>query len=223
MPGPQTVSIVGAHGAIARLTTPLLVAQGRSVRGLVRSDDQFDDVRADGAEPVRCDVETASPDEIDAALEGSDVVIFAAGAGPGSGAERKLTMDRDGAIAALRSAVRVGADRFVIVSAMGADDPPPGERGEDDEVFDVYLRAKAAADDAVRDAEIGWTIVRPGKLTDDEPTGAVDLGDSVGRGEIPRADVAAVLAELVETGHGIGATFEVVAGDVPIADAVSHL
>ncbi|WP_420450568.1 SDR family oxidoreductase [Ilumatobacter sp.] len=223
------VSIVGAHGQIARLLTAKLAARGHSVRGLVRSEDQFDDLRSDGAEPVLCDVEAAGqdaddgPDEIDRALDGSDIVVFAAGSGPGSGAERKQTMDRDGAIASLRSAVRVGADRFVMISAMGADDPPLGVRGDDDDVFDVYLRAKAAADDAVREAEIAETIVRPGRLTDDEPAGSVELGTSVGRGEIPRADVAEVVAQLVETGRGRGATFELVGGALPIVDAILTL
>jgi len=212
------VSIVGGHGSIARLLTPMLCAGGHTVRGLVRSADQFDDLRADGAEPVLCDVESAVPDELDAALTGSDVVVFAAGSGPGSGPERKQTMDRDGAIASVRSAVRLGANRFIMVSSMGADDPP-----EDHETFSVYLRAKAAADEAARAADIDATIVRPGALSDDPAAGAVRIADSTGRGEIPRSDVAAVLAEMITSGHGRGSTFELIAGDTPIADAVAAL
>ncbi|MEQ8842064.1 MAG: SDR family oxidoreductase [Acidimicrobiales bacterium] len=212
------VSIVGGHGSIARLLTPLLSTRGCTVRGLVRDETQFGDLRDDGAEPVLCDLESASDDDIDDALDGSDVVVFAAGAGPDSGPERKKSLDRDGAIASVRSAVRVGADRFLIISSMGADDPP-----QDDENFSVYLRAKAEADDAVREATIDGTIIRPGALTDDEPTGRVRIGGSVGRGEIPRADVAAVLAAVIDTGRGRNVTFEVIGGETSVAEAVSTL
>lgn len=212
------VSIVGGHGSIARLLTPLLTASGHAVRGLVRAEDQFDDLRADGAEPMLCDLESINDDELDTALASSDVVVFAAGAGPDSGPERKKTLDRDGAIKSVRSAARVGADRFVIVSSMGADDPP-----QDDENFSVYLRAKAAADEAAREADIDATVVRPGALTDEGPTGSVNIAESTGRGEISRADVAAVLAELIATDQGRNTTFELIGGDTSIADAVSAL
>lgn len=215
---PAVVSVVGGHGSVARLLTPLLTARGFTVRGLVRSEDQFDDLRTDGARPVRCDLETDGDDVLDAALESSTIVVFAAGAGAGSGPERKKTLDRDGAVRSVHAAVRAGADRFVIVSSMGADAPP-----DDDETFSVYLRAKADADDAARAADIDSTIVRPGALTDDDPTGAVRIADSTGRGEISRADVAAVLAELIVSGSGRNTTFELIAGDTPIADAVAAL
>lgn len=210
------VSVLGAHGQIARQLTPLLVGRGHVVRGLVRSQDQFDDIRSDGGEPVLCDLESTTDGQLDEALAGSDAVVFAAGAGPGSGPERKRSLDRDGAIAAVQSAVRVGVEHFVIVSSMGADDPP-----QDDEDFSVYLRAKAAADDAVRAADIAHTIVRPAALTDDDASGMVSIGQSVDRGEIPRADVAAVLAEFVDRRSGGRTTVEVVSGDQPISEAVT--
>ncbi len=211
------VSIVGGHGGIARQLTPLLRERGHTVRGLIRNSAQMADLRADGAEPVVCDLERSGPDDVDEALDGSDVVVFAAGAGPDSGPERKKSLDRDGAIEALRSAVRVGAERFVIVSSMGTDDPP-----EDGDDFSVYLRAKAAADEAVRAAEIAHTIVRPGRLTDDEPTGRVEVGESVEPGSIPRGDVARLLAEVVDRPSAASARFEVVSGATPIADAVKR-
>ena len=210
------VSIVGGHGSIARLLTRRLVATGTTVRGLVRDEAQFDDLRDDGAEPVLCDLEAASDGDLDTALAASDVVVFAAGAGAGSGPERKENLDRDGAIKSVRAAMRVGADRFVIISSMGADDPP-----DDDETFSVYLRAKAAADEAVRAAMIDATIIRPGSLTDDDPTGKVSIAESTGRGEIPRADVAAVLATLIAADALRNTTFELVGGDTPIAEAVN--
>lgn len=212
------VSIVGGHGSIARLLTPRLASMGHTVRGLVRDEGQFDDLRSDGAEPVLLDVEASSDDEFDVALADSDVVVFAAGAGPGSGPERKNSLDRDGAIDAVHAAERIGADRFVIISSMGADDPP-----DDDETFSVYLRAKAAADEVARAADIDATIVRPGGLTDDAPTGSVRIAASTGRGEIARSDVATVLAALIDTDRGRNTTVEVIAGDIPVAAAVANL
>lgn len=212
------ISIVGGHGSIARQLTQLLTSRGHTVRGLVRDEDQFDDLRSDGAAPVLCDLESVSDADLDSALHASDVVVFAAGAGAGSGPERKKSLDRDGAINSVRSAVRVDAERFVIISSMGADDPP-----DDDGSFSIYLRAKAAADEVARDADIDATVVRPGGLTDDVPTGSVHIAESTGRGEIPRADVAAVLAELIDTDRGRNVTFELIGGDTHVADAVSAL
>lgn len=218
----KQISIVGGHGQIARHLTQQLVHRGHDVRGLVRSEDQFDDLRSDGAEPVRCDLEAVGEADIDTALEGSDIVVFAAGAGPDSGPERKNALDRDGAITSVESAVRVGAERFVVISSMGADDPP-----DDDATFSIYLRAKHDADTAVRAAcdrsDLGYVIVRPGKLTNDESTGSVQVAEHADRAEIPRVDVAEVVAELIDSGYGDGSTFEVVSGSTPIADAVRSL
>lgn len=218
----KQISIVGGHGQIARLLSRKLTERGHQVRGIVRSPDQFDDLRDDGTEPALCDLETAGQSDLDEALAGSDVVVFAAGAGPNSGPERKRSLDRDGAIRSVESAVRVGAEHFVIISSMGAGDPP-----DDDDDFSVYLRAKHDADTAVRAAsdhsDIGHTVVRPGKLTDDEPTGTVQLAEHADRAEISRHDVAEVLAELIDSGSGRNVTFEVVSGRVAIADAVRSL
>lgn len=218
----QQVTIVGGHGQIARILTRKLVERGRRVRGLVRSEDQFDDIRADDATPSLCDVEVADISEIENAFGGSDVVVFAAGSGPDADAERKRSMDRDGAIKSIDAAVRVGASRFVMLSSMGADDPP-----DDDETFSVYLRAKHDADEEARATTgrfaLEHVIVRPGKLTDDEATGSVQVGEHTGMGEIARTDVAEVLAEVIDSGCGDGTTFEVITGSTPISEALSAL
>lgn len=120
----KQITIVGGHGQIARTLSRKLVERGHGVRGVIRSKNQVADLRADGAEAVLCDIEQADAAEFDDALSGSDVVVFAAGAGPNSGAERKKSLDRDGAIASVEAAVRVGASRFVIISSMGAGNPP---------------------------------------------------------------------------------------------------
>ncbi|HEV3378477.1 MAG TPA: SDR family oxidoreductase, partial [Thermoleophilaceae bacterium] len=159
------VVIAGGHGKIGRRLARLLVARGDRVRGLIRNPDHSEDLRADGSEPVLCDLEPADVSSVAEAVSGADAVVFAAGAGPGSGAERKLTMDRDGAIKLLSAAQQAGVPRYVIVSSVGAESPPDG-----DDVFSVYLRAKAEADQALMDSDRDWTVVRPGMLTDEPGT-----------------------------------------------------
>src|SRR5687768_16051562 len=154
------VAIAGAHGKVARRLTKLLVTRGDRVRGLIRNPDHAPDLRADGSDPVVCDLEVAAADEVAAAIAGSDAVVFAAGAGPGSGSERKLTVDRDGAIKLLEATKAAGVERYVIISSIGAENPPDGN-----DVFSVYLRAKAEADRAVMSSDRAWTVVRPVRLT----------------------------------------------------------
>jgi uncharacterized protein YbjT (DUF2867 family) len=209
------VVIAGAHGQIGRRLARLLAARGDSVRGLIRNPDHSDDVRSDGAEPVVCDLESASTDEVASAVSGAGAVVFAAGAGPGSGAERKLTMDRDGAVKLLEAAQSAGVPRYVIVSSVGAESPPGG-----DDVFSVYLRAKAEADRALMESDTDWTVVRPGMLTDDPGTGHVRIQEEPVRAEVPRDDVAAVLAAVVDESRAVSKVLYVVGGDDPIMDAL---
>jgi uncharacterized protein YbjT (DUF2867 family) len=164
------------------------------------------------------DLEHASEDDVAQAIAGADAVVFAAGAGPGSGPERKDTMDYGGAVKLIAAAKQVGAARYVIVSSMGADADAAGE-----DTFQVYLRAKGRADDAVRASGLDWTVVRPGRLTNDAGTGRVNLASEVPRGEISRDDVAAVIAEALGAPNTIGVTADLVGGDVPIAQAVEAL
>jgi uncharacterized protein YbjT (DUF2867 family) len=206
------VAIAGGHGQIARRLTTLLAARGDQVRGLIRNPDHADDLRADGAEPVLLDLESAGVEEVAAAVEGADAVVFAAGAGPGSGAERKWTMDRDGAIKLLEAS---GNARYVIVSSIGTDNPPEG-----DDVFSVYLRAKAEADAAVAATDREWTIVRPGSLTTDPGTGRATISVDPVRDRVAREDVAAVLAAVLAEPRSVGKTLYVVRGDDPIDEAL---
>ena len=206
------VAIAGGHGQIARRLTTLLVARGDQVRGLIRNPDHADDLRADGAEPVLLDLESAGVEEVAAAVEGADAVVFAAGAGPGSGAERKWTIDRDGAIKLLQAS---GNARYVIVSSIGTDNPPDG-----DDVFSVYLRAKAEADAAVAATDRDWTIVRPGSLTTDPGAGRATISVEPVRDRVAREDVAAVLAAVLAEPRSVGKTLYVVAGGDPIGEAL---
>ncbi|QZH64097.1 NAD(P)H-binding protein [Mycolicibacterium farcinogenes] len=214
------VVIAGGHGKIALILEQLLSARGDDVAGLIRNPDQADDLRAAGAEAVVVDLERASVDEVADALRGADAVVFAAGAGPGSGAARKQTVDRDAAILLADAAEAAGVSRYVMVSAMAADD-----RSLDagyDEVFLAYMHAKSEADADVRArTALRTTIVRPGGLTDEPGTGKVTIAESTGRGTIPRADVAQVLLAVLHEPETAGRTFEVISGQTPI-DAALH-
>jgi uncharacterized protein YbjT (DUF2867 family) len=214
----MNVAIAGGHGQVARRLARLLVANGHTVFALIRKPEHAEDLRADGSEPVMCDLEAAGPEEIAGAIEGADAVVFAAGAGPGSGPERKLTVDRDGAIKLLEAARSAGVQRYVIVSSVGAESPP-----EDDDVFSVYLRAKAEADAAVAASDLDWTIVRPGFLTDDRGSGSARIQTEPVRDKIARDDVAAVLAAVLDEPRTAGLTLYVVGGDEPIELALAEL
>ncbi|MGW0708732.1 SDR family oxidoreductase [Streptomyces sp. NPDC002643] len=213
------IVIAGGHGQIALRLERLLAARGYEVAGIVRRAEQADDLRAAGAEPVVCDLESASVEEVAARLRGADACVFAAGAGPGSGSARKDTVDRGAAVLFADAAVRAGVRRHVVVSSMGAD---PHHEGR--EVFDAYLRAKGEADEYVRGLEgLDWTILRPGMLTDDPGNGLVRLEVATGRGPIPRDDVAALLAELLETPATAGLTLEAISGSTPVSVAVKSI
>jgi uncharacterized protein YbjT (DUF2867 family) len=211
------VAIAGGHGKIALLLGAILVERGHTVFGLIRNPEQEDDLQAIGVEPVICDLE--SEDDVAAAVSGAEAVVFAAGAGPGSGVERKRTMDLGGALRLIDAAKAEGIYRYAMVSALGAANPP----AEGGDVFGEYLRAKAKADEALVASGLAYTVVRPGRLTDDPPTGQVQIGERHDRADIPRADVAAVLAAVLEAGNTIGKAFDVVSGEVPVVQAVAGL
>lgn len=211
------VAIAGGHGKIARLLGALLVEGGHSVLGLIRNPAQEGDLHAIGVEPVICDLE--ADHDAGEAIAGVDAVVFAAGAGPGSGAERKRTMDLGGAVKLIEAAREKGVSRYVMVSAMGAADPP----ASGGEVFGEYLRAKAAADEALRRSGLEYTIVRPGGLTDEPGTGRVQVAERLARGEVPRADVAAVLAAVLLVPNAVGKEFDLLAGETPVEEAIASL
>jgi len=213
------VVIAGGHGKIARLLEQLLTARGDTVAGLIRNPAQAADLAAVGATALVLDLERASPDDVAEQLRGADAVVFAAGAGPGSGAARKITVDRDAAILLADAAEAAGVSRYVMVSAISADDRTLDDGY--DEVFRAYIRAKSEADANIRARSgLASTIVRPGRLTDDPATGNVTIADSTGRGSIPRADVAAVLLAVLDAPETAGRTFEVIGGDRPVSAAL---
>jgi uncharacterized protein YbjT (DUF2867 family) len=212
------VVIAGGHGKIALRLSVLLAGRGDTVTGVIRDPDHRADVEATGASVAVLDLETATADELAAHLTGADAVVFAAGAGPGSGVARKDTVDRAGAVLLADAARQAGVRRYLLVSSTGVDaDPPP----DADEVWAAYVRAKRAAEQAVRGYDMDWTILRPGRLTDDPGTGRVRLAPPpVDRSEVTRDDTAAVLAALLDTPGTAGLTLELRGGEDDVLEAV---
>jgi uncharacterized protein YbjT (DUF2867 family) len=210
------VVIAGGHGKIALLLTRMVSERGDRVRSLIRNPAHAADVEAAGAEPVECDIEQVDENAVASAAAGADAVVFAAGAGPGSGPERKWTVDHGGAVKLIAAAKVNGIDRYVMVSTVGADPEAVG-----DDTFAVYLRAKGQADAELSASGLAYTIVRPGPLTDDPGNGRIAAGQDVGDGSISREDVAAVLDVSLHDPELAGATFIVIEGDEPIEQALA--
>ena len=216
------IVIAGGHGKIARALSRRLAEAGHEVVGIIRKAEQSADLEADGATPLVLDLESASGEELAKHLAGADVAVFAAGAGPGSGPDRKRTVDLGASVLLADAAEAAGVQRLLQVSSTGADLVRDGASPEGvDPVMVDYLRAKLAAEEDLRRRSLAWTIVRPGTLTDDAGTGSVRLEQDAEQGSVPRADVAAVLAQLIASGAGSHRTLELVSGDRPIAEAVA--
>ena len=213
----MNVFVAGGHGKIGLRLLRLAAQRGDQARGLIRKPEQAPDLEAVGAEPVVADWEAG--DDITPLVAGADAVVFAAGAGPGSGPERKRTVDYGGTVKLIEAAKANGVSRYVIVSSMGADDPTSAP-----ESMRPYQVAKGAADKALRESGLDFTIVRPGGLTDDPGTDLVEVAPSLGRrGSIPRDDVAAVLLAVLDEPSTIGKTFELLSGETQIAEAIRGL
>jgi len=211
------VLVAGGHGQIARKLLELLAADGHTARGLIRKPEHAPDLEARGAVPVLGDLE--NDPSLVPYVEGADAVVFAAGAGPGSGDERKRTVDLGGALKLIAAAQQTGVRRYVMISSVGAQAPESASGS-----MRAYLQAKAEADAALVKSELDWTIVRPGPLTNDPGTGLVHVSTELGgRAPVPREDVAAVIAEVLRAPNTIGVTFELFGGDVPSADAIRAL
>src|SRR5271165_182499 len=215
------IVIAGGHGKIALLLEHILAERGDQAVGLVRNPAHVTDVQKAGAEAVVCDLEAASADDVAVLLSGADAVVFAAGAGAGSGAPRKDSVDRAASVLMADAAERAGVRRFVQVSSMGAGTPPrPGT----DQVWAAYITAKTAAEADLRARDLDWTILRPGGLTDAPGTGRIRLAAPPVPGDtVSRADVAVVIAALLDNPGTRYQTLELVGGDSPVAAAVRSI
>ena len=214
------VVIAGGHGQIALRLERLLAARGDEAVGLVRNPDHVADLEALGAQAVVLDLEKSDVDTVADVLRGADAAVFSAGAGPGSGTDRKDTVDRGAAALFAEAAQLAGVRRHIQVGSMGADDPDNPNFPPD---FAIYLRAKKAAEDDLKARDLDWTILRPGALTNDPGTGRVLIAAKTGRGSVPRDDVAAVLAGLLGASASVGRTLELISGEASVDEAISAL
>ena len=212
------IVVAGGHGQIALQFERLVSEDGHEVVGMIRSSEQGRDLEEAGAQWALVDLEDTDVQAMTEVVRGADAVVFAAGGGADGNAARKETVDKGAAVMLADAAEAAGVRRYLMVSAMGTENADP----DSDDVFQVYLRAKQAADDDLRSRDLDWTIVRPGRLTDDAPTGLVQLG-TLERGSVTRGDVAHVLAEALEHDATIGKTFDVLNGDTPISEAIGEL
>lgn len=220
VPVVSTFVIVGGHGRIGLLTASALDKQGHVVRSLIRREEQGADIEATGAVPYLLDIEGSDVGDFVDAFGDADAVVFSAGGGADGNAERKRTVDLEGSLKSIEAAQQAGIRRFVQVSAMGVDAPLP----EDTEpVWRAYVEAKRDADAALRASDLDWTIIRPGRLTDGPATDAVRMGTDLPRGDVARADVAAVIVAVLEDDSTIGAQFDLTSGDRTISDAIASL
>ena len=208
------IGIVGGHGKIALQLTRLLIDRGDRVLSIFRNPDHAEELAGLGAEPQVLDVEQASAEDLGAAVRGCDAVVFAAGAGPGSGPERKETMDYGGAAKLVEAAKAEGIGHYVMVSSRAANPQAEGDG------FGVYLRAKGRADQDLQLSGVPYSIVRPGALTDEPGTGQVNLSETAEDESVPREDVAAVIAEILALGEALNLVLELYEGDTPIPEAV---
>ena len=207
------VVVAGGHGKVGLRLLRLLADRGHRARGLIRNPDHALELHNVGAESVLCDIEAL--DDISRCCRGADAVVFAAGAGPGSGAERKRTVDYGGAVKLIEAATKNGIDRYLMLSALTVDRPELWP-----EPMVPYYEAKRDADEALLRSGLTYTIVRPGSLTDEVGTGLVEIGFGLESGEIPRDDVAATLFFTLDAVNTYGQAFDVVSGDDPVDDAV---
>ena len=210
------VLVAGGHGQVARHLLRMLARGGHRGRGLIRNPGHAADLQAVGAEPVLCDLEHDDPRPH---LGSAQAIVFAAGAGPGSGPERKRTVDLGAAVKLIDAASELGVARYVMVSAMGTEDVEHAP-----EAMRPYLQAKRDADEALMASGLDWTIVRPGRLTDLPGTGKVDLARALGRrGEITRDDTALVVMETLQRPGTYRVAFDVLEGPTPVGPALDAL
>lgn len=209
------VLVAGANGHTGRLLIQFLKEDGHEPFGLIRKEEQKAKIEELGGTPVLADL---TDSDVGYAVKGMDAVIFAAGSGASTGADQTEAVDRDGAINLVKATEKLGIKKFVMLSGMGAGNP---ERGPEE--LQHYLKMKGEADDYLKSTELDFTIVRPGGLTHEEGTSKIQVGDTVERGTIPRADVAKTMISALQEPNAYHKTFEMISGDTQIEDALKSL
>lgn len=215
------VVVFGGHGKVAMLLHPLLVERGDEATAIVRNPNHAEEVLNAGARPLVADVEQLDVDAIAEEIRGFDAVVWSAGAGGGN-PDRTYAVDRDAAIRSMDAAVRAGVPRYVMVSYFGAD---PEHGVPSDNSFFPYAEAKAAADAHLRGTDLDWTVLGPSRLTLEPGSGRIEADEGprsrMDKGEVPRADVAAVIAEVLHRDDTIRRTIEFNTGGTPITEALA--
>lgn len=189
------IALIGGHGKVALLATPLLVRDGHEVTAVIRNPDHQADVETAGATALVADIELLDVESCAAILEGHDVVVWSAGAGGGS-PERTRAVDLEAALRTMAAAEQVGVSHYVMVSYFGSR---PDHGVSPDHPFFAYAEAKAAADAALRASSLAWTILMPSTLTFDDPSGKIDT-EATEKSTVSRGNVAQVIAETVRRG-----------------------
>lgn len=212
------VAVFGATGGVGRHAVLQLLGGGQEVIAIVRDPSKGTPLANAGARVVTHDLQHDDPRRLARHLEGAGSMLFAAGARYGAPLDQLEAIDRGGTVAAVAAARELGADRFVQISAMGADSGPPP--GFDDPWWTSYHAAKHAANEAVRTSVLRWTVIRPGALSDAAPTGHVSLSESLPLREIPRADVASLAIAILSDASSVGHTWETTSGPIAIRGAV---
>ena len=212
----MNVVIVGGHGKIGLRLVKVLADRGDSPRGIIRKTEQAHDLEEIGAEPIVLDIENV--DDISDALAGADAVVFAAGAGPGSGPARKRTVDYGGAVKLADACRSQEIRRYVMVSSIGSNRPETWS-----EEMRPYQEAKSEADKYLVESGLDYTIIRPGGLTEDPGTGKVQIAERVEYGTVTRDDVAGVVAECLVADNTIGKAFDLLNDGTPISEAIRAL
>lgn len=212
------IVVIGGHGKVALLAEPMLVAAGHEVTGVIRNPDHASDVAATGATPSVTDIESITATGWRELLDGFDVVVWSAGAGGGNPA-RTRAVDHRCAVASIDAADAVGARRYVMVSYLGAG---PDHGVPPDNSFFAYAEAKAAADAHLRASSLEWTVLGPGRLTLEPATGRVEISAAPSESSIPRSDVAAMIAAVVQRDDTIRRTIPFNSGPTPIAEALDR-
>lgn len=209
------IILFGGHGKIALLTEPILIGRGDIVTAVIRNPEHSATVAATGATPLVADVEQLTVADLAELIAGHDAVVWSAGAGGGD-PKRTYAVDQDAAIRTMDAAQLAGVQRYVMVSYFDSaiDHGVPKENS-----FFAYAQAKAAADQHLRASDLQWTVLGPSALTLDEPTGAIETtADKSTR--VSRANVASVIARVLETPSTVGQTVNFNDGATPIPQAI---
>ncbi|MBT2571392.1 SDR family oxidoreductase [Planococcus sp. ISL-110] len=215
----MNVLVIGANGQVGRNVVKELAESNHQATAMVRKEEQVDKMKELGADKVvLADLEKDFSD----AFKGVDAVIFAAGSGPSTGADKTLTIDLWGSVKAAQYAQEKGIKRFVQLGSVGSNDPDAGG-----EAMKPYLVAKRTADDLLQTTDLDYTIVRPGALSDEDKSEKIEVSlkgfSSLEGRSIPRADVAHILVGVLDRSNTYNKVFEVLQGDQPASDQLDSL